>query len=151
MLSEIAEKIQICVACGTCVGGCLVSRLDKRFRPMRIIHTAVVDVNRLINEPSVWLCSYCYICSERCPKAVEFPDILTRLRNYIAKHGNLPAAYKMLLANISKHGTALELDEFALMEREEYGLPDPSPSQETIKEIKSIINTSGLSVFIREG
>ena len=128
------ENILSCFACGSCSGGCPVSRHVADYDPRRLIRLVVLGCREeLLSSPLIWLCSGCYACQEVCPQQVCFTDALTALKNLAVRAGYAPPASKVLTRLLADHGRLLEVGEFENQKRAELGLPPvrevPEPFQ----------------------
>ncbi|MHA1144617.1 MAG: 4Fe-4S dicluster domain-containing protein [Candidatus Helarchaeota archaeon] len=91
-LKEVIEKcrednILNCYQCGICSSGCTISK-DIISPPHRLIAMTLMGLrDQVLSDPSIWICSYCHTCTERCPKNVNFSHILAFLRNISAEYG----------------------------------------------------------------
>jgi heterodisulfide reductase subunit C len=78
----IAEtsKVDACLTCGTCAGGCPVSAwegLDPR-KLVRMIQLGLED--EVIKSPWIWQCTNCQRCSWACPMGIDIGAIITEAR-----------------------------------------------------------------------
>jgi heterodisulfide reductase subunit C len=76
----------------------------------------------LLDEGTIWLCSTCYTCLERCPQKVGCAEIITELRNLAARDGRLPEAFKMQMQALRQFGRVYEIEEFDNKKRGKMGL-----------------------------
>jgi heterodisulfide reductase subunit C len=84
---------------------------------------------------TIWLCSMCFICLERCPQDVRPPEVMTVLRNMAAKEGVAPANLLKLLDIIKQNGRVYPIDDFTNEERGDRGLPAVENEPGFIKRI----------------
>ena len=132
-----AEKILLCYQCGICTADCPVAMRVEEFRPRRIARLAIYgQKDRLLDGDTIWLCSGCYNCYERCPEQVRVSEIISALRRIALEEGIIHPTYKALMKNISELGYIYEIDEFENEMREDDGLPiAPEPEVEEIRTI----------------
>jgi heterodisulfide reductase subunit C2 len=76
----------------------------------------------LIVDGTIWLCSTCYTCAERCPQKVGCAEIITEMRNLASGHGDAPEAYRMQLEALRKFGRVYEIEDFDNKKRGKMGL-----------------------------
>lgn len=76
----------------------------------------------LFDSGTIWLCSTCYTCLERCPQKVGCAEIITELRNIAAEAGRVPEAFRMQLEALRKFGRVYEIEEFDNKKRNKMGL-----------------------------
>jgi heterodisulfide reductase subunit C len=62
-----ADGLLSCVQCGICTSGCPAARFAD-YSPREISRRARDGDESLLEDDSVWLCSYCYTCQARCPQ-----------------------------------------------------------------------------------
>ncbi|RPI57021.1 MAG: (Fe-S)-binding protein [Chloroflexi bacterium] len=87
-----AERVIACYQCGTCSGSCpTASAMD--YTPRRILHMLRLGlVNRVLESRSIWLCTSCYSCTNRCPREIRIGDAMLGLRALAVDRGvSLPA------------------------------------------------------------
>jgi len=120
------ERLLRCYQCGTCTASCPVSRFNYAYGPRRIIRMIQLGLkDRLLrhNLDLVWLCSYCYLCEERCPQDVRFPEVVTALRNMAVETGRIHPSYTKLATLVAEQGRIYDVDDFMNMRRKRLGLP----------------------------
>ena len=82
------ENIKSCFACGVCTGGCLISELDERFDPRKIIRMILLGMReRALSSELIWFCTLCQNCSFHCPQGVAFADVMAILREMAVEEG----------------------------------------------------------------
>lgn len=117
------KELGRCFACGTCSSGCPVHARRKDFDPRKIIRMVLLGLeDELIKDGTIWLCSTCYTCLERCPQKVGCAEIITELRNAAAADKNAPEAFKMQLEALRKFGRVYEIEDFDNKKRGKMGL-----------------------------
>ena len=131
------ETLTACYQCGTCASSCPVARLDSRFNPREVIKLALLgEKNELISGDSIWLCTSCFNCQERCPQNVEIAELIYALRNIAIEAGNSPTIYADFGSALVDEGRIVQISKFVEKKREEYGLPPLKPvNLETINKI----------------
>jgi heterodisulfide reductase subunit C len=84
------EALLKCMQCGTCSGSCPTSyQMD--FSPRRLITMIKAGMKQeVLNSSAIWLCASCYSCSVRCPRGIEFTEIMYLLKSMAIKEGILP-------------------------------------------------------------
>lgn len=76
----------------------------------------------LLEDGTIWLCSTCYTCLERCPQKVGCAEIITEMRNLAAQEGQAPEAFRMQMDALRKFGRVYEIEEFDNKKRGKMGL-----------------------------
>ena len=117
------KELSRCVACGTCSSGCPVHAQRPDFDPRKIIRMILMGLeDELVKDGTIWLCSTCYTCIERCPQNVGCAEIITEMRNLTANSGKTPEAFRMQMEALRKQGRVYEIEEFDNKKRGKMGL-----------------------------
>jgi heterodisulfide reductase subunit C len=88
------DKIRDCIQCGTCSGSCPVSyQMDHTPRKLFALIRAGMRDQVLASE-SLWLCTSCYSCAQRCPQGISVTDIMYALKRLAMSEGKAPGAVK---------------------------------------------------------
>jgi len=91
------ENLFGCYQCGTCSAGCpFVEEMD--LSPDEVIRYVILDRREVLNSKTIWLCSSCFTCAERCPRDINITKIMEALRQIILRK----SIDKTKLKNISK-------------------------------------------------
>ncbi|MGD0803912.1 MAG: 4Fe-4S dicluster domain-containing protein [Candidatus Bathyarchaeia archaeon] len=131
-----ASDLSKCFQCGVCTASCPVREVEASFSPRRIMKLAKMGLKKQVfSSDTIWLCSMCFICLERCPQDVRPPEVMTVLRNMAAKEGVAPANLSKLLNVLSRNGRVYSIDDFTNEERGDRGLPAVESDLEFIKRI----------------
>ena len=118
------ETLTACYQCGTCASSCPVARLDSSFNPREIIKLSLLGKKEeVISGDSIWLCTSCFNCQERCPQDVEIADVIYALRNIALEAGHSPNIYSDFASALIAEGRIVAISKFVEKKREEYGLP----------------------------
>ncbi len=143
LLENLAEKygiegVRSCYACGTCAAGCPARRVNPGYNPRKIIRMLVLNEARsLLEKDSIWLCSSCYTCQERCPQGIKITDLITALRNLAVERGRSPSGVAMQANLVRSQGRLYALDEFDDKKRKKAGLPSLAPRiEEAVRLLK---------------
>ncbi|MDO8123598.1 MAG: 4Fe-4S dicluster domain-containing protein [Candidatus Hermodarchaeota archaeon] len=141
-LEEIAQKLakrvdtKSCFQCGSCVSACPVSRITdgELYHPRRIVRATLEgEASKLLEQPSLWLCTSCHACLEHCPQKVPVSELVQDLQNLASELGVTPDDIVSEVENIIATGWALAPSESANKRRVELGLP-PIPLEEKGKK-----------------
>ena len=84
-LSELCdEDVFGCYQCGTCAAGCpFVEEMD--LTPDEVIRYVILDKEEVLNSKTIWLCSSCFTCAERCPRDINITKIMEALRQIVLR------------------------------------------------------------------
>ena len=116
-LAKIMKKADVrsydCYQCGKCSGGCpMASGMDYGPRGiMRCAQAGALDI--ILNSNTIWLCSGCYACVDRCPHDVNIPAFIEEARYEATRQGitrrDSEVLNKTFLANIKAFGRSHEM------------------------------------------
>lgn len=80
---EIAKRTKAyeCLDCAVCTGSCPVSRLNPDFSPRLTVRKAIYGLERrVLDDPDLWSCLTCKLCSDRCPHEVDYVEFIKSAR-----------------------------------------------------------------------
>jgi heterodisulfide reductase subunit C len=132
-----AEGLMRCFQCGTCTSDCPVSRFTDNYRPRTLIHMAQLGLkDRVLKSDTLWLCSACFTCTDRCPQDVEVASVIRVFRNLAAESGCVPQVFRDQAQSLIETGYAFKIPELRLKKRESQGLPSlPKGNPESIRKV----------------
>jgi heterodisulfide reductase subunit C len=78
------ENLYGCYQCGTCSAGCPYVE-DMDLTPDEVIRYIILDRSEVLNSKTIWLCSACFTCAERCPRDINITKIMEALRQIILR------------------------------------------------------------------
>ena len=102
-----------CYQCGKCSGGCpIADAMD--LKPRGIMRCAQVgSLSRILSSNTIWLCTGCYTCVDRCPHDVDIPAFIEQARYEARRRGILrrdsEVLNKTFVANIRSFGRNYEM------------------------------------------
>ncbi len=148
------KAIGACIQCGTCSGGCPSGRRTA-LRTREIIRKALLNMDEVLTDKDIWMCTTCYTCFERCPRSVPITDIIIKIRNLAVKKGNFLEAHKYLSHILLKTGHGVPIgnadDKWAKL-RVSYGLPPLPPTThmfpEDIQEIAVLAKETNFDTLV---
>jgi heterodisulfide reductase subunit C2 len=139
------EHIRRCFACSTCTLSCPVRAVSDRFAPHRIIRMALLGLREeVLSSDTIWLCSTCFTCHERCPQDVRITELFDALRNIAVRAGHVSPALRASVDLVRDHGRLIAIGEFDNERRVELGLP---AIEERPKELAGILQATGLGAL----
>lgn len=78
------ENVFGCYQCGTCAAGCpFIEEMD--LTPDEVIRQIILDNKEVLNSKTIWLCSTCFICAERCPRDINITVLMEALRQILLR------------------------------------------------------------------
>ena len=78
------ENLFGCYQCGTCSAGCPYVE-DMDLTPDEVIRYVILDRTEVLNSKTIWLCSACFTCAERCPRDINITKIMEALRQIVLR------------------------------------------------------------------
>jgi heterodisulfide reductase subunit C len=140
------ENLNLCYQCGTCSGGCPVTRLVPEYNVRKIVkHKKENKIDA--NDKFLWYCLTCYICYERCPQEVKPIDVIHLITNALSKTGLAPSSLKEGNKKILAVGRSSDISRFTQQKRKSLGLPELKP--DVSKDFKEIAKITGLVEMIQ--
>jgi len=78
------ENLFGCYQCGTCSAGCpYVDDMD--LTPDEVIRYIILDRREVLNSKTIWICSACFTCAERCPRDINITKIMEACRQIVLR------------------------------------------------------------------
>lgn len=146
------DSLEYCFQCGTCTGSCPSGRRTP-YRVRQIIRKANVGLkDEIISDPTLWMCTTCYSCQERCPRKVRIVDVVKLARNEAAKAGFMAPAHKAVGSFVIKTGHGVPINDATMELRKAVGLGELPPTThqfpEALEEVQKIIKATGFDQLI---
>lgn len=146
------DSLEYCFQCGTCTGSCPSGRRTP-YRVRQIIRKANVGLkDEIISDPTLWMCTTCYSCQERCPRKVKIVDVVKLARNEAAKAGFMAPAHKAVGSFVIKTGHGVPINDATMELRKAVGLGELPPTThqfpEALEEVQKIIKATGFDQLI---
>lgn len=147
-----AESLALCFQCGTCTGACPSGRRTP-YRIRQIVRKSVMGLkDEVISDDTLWMCTTCYECQERCPRAIKIVDIVKIARNYAAQAGYMGPAHKMVGSFVLKTGHGVPINPETQELRKKVGLGELPPTTHSfpgaLEEVQTITKTTGFDKLI---
>nr|WP_319374560.1 CoB--CoM heterodisulfide reductase subunit C [uncultured Methanobacterium sp.] len=147
-----AESVAVCFQCGTCTGACPSGRRTP-YRIRGVVRRAVMGLKEdVISDDSIWMCTTCYECQERCPRGIKIVDIVKIIRNQAAAAGYMAPAHKMTGLFVTKTGHGVPINDATMALRKSVGLDELPPTThqfpEALEEVQTIIKATGFDNLI---
>jgi heterodisulfide reductase subunit C len=118
------KKLSYCQDCGSCTGSCPMAKaLPGQYNPRRLLQRVSHDLPELLASDELWLCAWCYRCTERCPQGIQPTEIFLLARNLASQASMIPENPKAIMRQIMRFGRSVAVPEGFDEWREEYGLP----------------------------
>ncbi|BAW30914.1 CoB-CoM heterodisulfide reductase, subunit C [Methanothermobacter sp. MT-2] len=146
------ESLEYCFQCGTCTGSCPSGRRTP-YKVRQIIRKANMGLkDQILPDPTLWMCTTCYACQERCPRKVKIVDVIKLIRNEAAKAGYMSPVHKAVGSFVIKTGHGVPIDDATKQLRDAVGLGELPPTTHSfpgaLEEVQKIIKTTGFDSLI---
>ena len=141
--SEIGKTVNYCYQCGTCSGICPSFRVNSKFNPRRIVEDILLGLkDKLLDDPTIWLCTTCHSCLEVCPQGVLVSEMLFELRHKSIEKGRLPDNLRDEGERFATTGLNIPNSPAIARRRSQMGLEEDlmKPNIESIKKICEEVN-----------
>ena len=106
----------------------------------------------VISDDSIWMCTTCYECQERCPRGIKIVDIVKIIRNQAAQAGYMAQSHKMTGLFVTKTGHGVPINDATMALRKSVGLDELPPTThqfpEALEEVQTIIKATGFDNLI---
>lgn len=131
------EKLKYCYQCGKCSSGCDINRLDSSFQPHKILHLIGIGAtDKVLKSDSLWKCTTCFTCSERCPQGIRVTEILWIARAMAVKSNYVPELLVSQKDTLLRTGRLIPMDN---KKREKAGLTAIQEESSVVAEIFEIM------------
>lgn len=128
------ETVKHCFQCGTCSGGCPSGRRTP-YKVRQIVRKCLLGLKEeVITDDSLWMCTTCYTCQERCLRSVKIVEIIKKARNVAAHAGYMAKAHKMTGVFVLNTGHAVPINDEVKALRAKIGLPEVPPTTHAFPE-----------------
>jgi heterodisulfide reductase subunit C len=147
-----AETLALCFQCGTCTGACPSGRRTP-YRIRQVVRKSVMGFKEdVISDDTLWMCSTCYECQERCPRGIKIVDIVKIARNYASQAGYMAKAHKMTGSYVIKTGHGVPINAATMELRKRVGLGELPPTThqfpEALEEVQTIFKKTSFDNLI---
>jgi len=147
-----AESVALCFQCGTCTGACPSGRRTP-YRIRNVVRKSVMGLKEeVIADDTIWMCTTCYECQERCPRGIKIVDVVKTVRNFAAQAGYMAPAHKMTGSFVIKTGHGVPINDATMALRKSVGLGELPPTThqfpEALEEVQKIMKATGFDNLI---
>jgi heterodisulfide reductase subunit C len=146
------DSLEYCFQCGTCTGSCPSGRRTP-YRVRQLIRKTNIGLkDEVISDPTLWMCTTCYACQERCPRDIKIVDVVKLARNEAAKAGFMAPAHKMTGKFVIESGHGVPINEATMELRKRVGLGELPPTTHSfpgaLEEVQTILKATGFDSLI---
>jgi len=147
-----AESVALCFQCGTCTGACPSGRRTP-YRIRQVVRKSVMGLKEeVIADDTIWMCTTCYECQERCPRGIKIVDVVKTVRNFAAQAGYMAPAHKATGSFVIKTGHGVPINDKTMALRKSVGLGELPPTThqfpEALEEVQKIFKATGFDNLI---
>lgn len=137
------EELWKCHQCGQCSSICPSYR-NGGIRTREIMERALVGDIDPSEEGSIWLCTMCNSCSERCQLGVDPASIIEVLRNLASRDGNIPEHFRKEAALFIKTGLSFPVTGLTKKLRKELELRPLVVSERAMDDLRIIVDRTSI-------
>jgi heterodisulfide reductase subunit C len=151
---EDLERFKLCIQCGNCAGGCPSGRRTS-WRIRKIFEETSLGLKeKVFSDESLWNCTTCYTCQERCPRGIHTTDIVRVIRNLAVKSGYMRSRHKKVCEIFLMQGHAVPINDEIKEIRKKLGLNEVPPTvlsyPEGFKEVLKLLEKTGFKMIVEE-
>jgi heterodisulfide reductase subunit C len=114
-------ELQKCHQCGQCSSICPSYR-NGGIRTREVMELVLIGAIDPASDESIWQCTMCNSCTERCQMGVDPASIINALRNLAATRGNVPEHFVQEARLFKTTGLSFPITGLTKKMREEMGL-----------------------------
>jgi heterodisulfide reductase subunit C len=141
------KNLFYCFQCGTCTATCDVEELMD-IVPHKLMRMSILGMrDRVLKSRAIWMCTTCFMCSEKCPQKVDPTQAIFAMENIAAKEIGIPEGLKSFTESIYKFGRSSEVGDFEEEDREILNIP-PVP-ETNVEGVQNTIDTTSLGKMIK--
>jgi heterodisulfide reductase subunit C len=146
------DSVELCFQCGTCSGGCPSGRRTP-YRVRQLVRKCLMGLkDEVISSDTLWMCTTCYTCQERCPREIKIVEIVKMARNIAALNGFMAPAHKATGSFVIKTGHGVPINDATMELRKRVGLGELPPTvhsfPDALEEVQKILEFTGFNDLI---
>jgi len=141
------KNLFYCFQCGTCTATCDVAEMMD-IVPHKLIRMAILGMReRVLSSKAIWVCTTCFLCSEKCPQKVDPTQAFFAMKNIAAKEIGMPEGIKLFAESIYDTGRSAEVGDFEEEDREMLDLPKVPVTN--VDGVRNILDVTSLHEMIK--
>ena len=141
------ELLYECYQCARCTGSCPAAMVVEGFNPRNLLLKCLrLGLDSAISDETLWCCTTCGVCEDRCPQMLDVADLMVKLMNEAAQKGHIPEKVRLSTEMVIKTGKAVLMSKRIEQVRTRLGLaalPDVP-----LAEVEGILEETGLTGII---
>jgi ferredoxin len=94
------ENLKKCFQCATCTATCPLSTEENGFPRKQMLLALWGLKEKLLEDPSPWLCFYCGDCSERCPRNADPGETMMAMRRYLTSEYDWTGLSRLMYSSV---------------------------------------------------
>jgi len=103
-----STNVRSCLECGKCTSNCPVACIKEVYSPRAVIEGFHLGMEeRVLSGRELWMCTGCYLCAQRCPSDVGYPEFVATVRamadpeikGELCAHAGIPLAVSRVMAS----------------------------------------------------
>ena len=87
---EEGEWVKMCMQCGVCAGSCPLGEHWQHLPQQLFMMIRAGKREAVLSSESMWMCTTCYSCVDRCPRGIPVTHIMHGLAHYAKRLGLSP-------------------------------------------------------------
>jgi len=116
--------------------------------PHKLIRMSILGMReRVLNSKAIWICTTCFLCSEKCPQKVDPSQAFFAMKNIAAKEIGMPDGIKAFAESIYDIGRSAEVGDFEEEDREMLDIPKVPVTN--VDGVRNILDVTSLSKMIK--
>lgn len=140
---DAGTELWKCHQCGQCSSICPSYR-NGGIRTREVMELTLMGDRNVLDEGSIWLCTMCNSCTERCQLGVDPASIINALRNLSAKEGKAPEHFRKEATLFIQTGLSFPVTGFTKKMREELDLEPLGVTERALEDLKIIIDDTAM-------
>lgn len=151
---DVIEEFNVlrCMQCGVCSGGCPSGR-HTSLNIRRLVRHASRNPE-VVQDESLWMCTTCYNCQERCPRSIRIVDAVLKVREIAVHQGIMLESHRRVANLLLETGHAVPIDDENIEKRKVLGLRGLPPTvhsmPEELEDVKILLRNGGLEKIVKE-
>ena len=150
LLNDEGYSVMSCLQCGTCTGSCPSGRYTS-FNTRKLVIDARRN-NDVLHDETLWMCTTCYKCQERCPRGIRIVDAVLALRAQAVHEGVMLPEHRAVAAALIRSGHGVPINAEGKKRRREMGLgalPETvSRDKDALGEVQRLLKSTGFDALI---
>ncbi|MBN1786172.1 MAG: CoB--CoM heterodisulfide reductase subunit C [Candidatus Methanofastidiosa archaeon] len=140
------KDVRSCMKCGSCTASCPSGRVVA-FRTRKLVEDrAIGEID--YDDLSLWYCTTCFNCMERCPRGIDITDEILKIREEAYRKGKVLEPHRAVLRYIYRSGHAVPINPEVREKRMALGLSELPPTthtfEEALLEVRRIMEDEGI-------